>query len=476
MLDPKEAIRPAIVIIIAGILAFGAWAFLTHWTWSNSYLIKVPFQDTKGILPQSPLLMNGVSIGSIKSIHLNPITHIPTITLQIEKKYPIPVDSTFIITSGLLVANPQIEVIPGVSHENLANGAIISPNHARVSGALETISPQMSATVKLMNQSLLNLTKHANIVLGKTDKLLDQLNSLTQSANRLIGNKSLQANLEESVANLRRVTDQAAVTAKNVSTQIRQMLARNAPKFDKLANGAVDLLQRLGDTVDAARGAVAKLSEQVSNPRLQQGLQDTLELAKTTIARFSQIATDIHELTGNPQVQQNLRSSVENLKNASSEGEKILGKVNKIVNKIKIPSSHHLFGIGTPKFQVDFLERAQAPHFRSDVNIELPIGAQNAFDLGVYGFTQQNRLNAQYQTFLGNNTDLRYGIYASKLGVGLDWQPVPGTLFTIDAFDPHKGRLNARGLFRINNRFSLWFGGDDIFRHTTPIMGVRMTP
>lgn len=476
MLDPKEALRVGIVLVIAVILAYAGWAFLNRWSWSNTYIIKVPFQDTKGILPQSPLLMNGVSIGSIQSIHLDPITHVPTITLQVEKKYPIPVDSVFVITSGLLVANPQIEVIPGISKEDLANNATVSPDHAKVAGALETISPQMSATVQLMNHSLLDLTKHANIVLGKTGKLLDQLNNLTISANRLVGNKSLQANLEESVANLRRVTDQAAVTAKNVSTQIRRMLARNGPKFDKLANGAVDLLQRLGDTVDAARGAVAKLSEQVSNPRLQQGMQDTLELAKTTIARFSQIATDIHELTGNPQVQQNLRSSVENLKNASSEGEKILGKVNKIVNKIQLPSTHHLFGIGTPKFQVDFLERTQAPHFRSDVNLELPIGAQNAFDLGVYGFTQQNLLNAQYQSFIGDNTDIRYGIYASKLGVGLDWQAAPGTLFTIDAFDPNKGRLNARGLFRINHRFSLWFGGDDLFRHTTPTMGVRMNP
>ena len=70
---------------------------------------------------------------------------------------------------------------------------------------------------------------------------------------------------------------------------------------------------------------------------------------------------------------------------------------------------------------------------------------------------------------------LRYGLYASKLGVGFDWGTKPGTNFRLDAYDPNNIRLDARALLRINDDFSLWLGADSLFKQTTPLIGIRLT-
>ena len=70
---------------------------------------------------------------------------------------------------------------------------------------------------------------------------------------------------------------------------------------------------------------------------------------------------------------------------------------------------------------------------------------------------------------------LRYGVYASKLGVGFDWGAPLGTRFRLDAYDPNSFKLDARALLKVNNDFSLWLGADSLFKRTTPVIGVRLT-
>jgi len=70
---------------------------------------------------------------------------------------------------------------------------------------------------------------------------------------------------------------------------------------------------------------------------------------------------------------------------------------------------------------------------------------------------------------------MRYGIYASKLGVGVDWQTSNLGKFRIDMFNPNNPQLDARALFRVNEDFSIWLGADSLMKRTTPLIGVRLS-
>ncbi|MEP6755410.1 MAG: hypothetical protein ABJA67_07910, partial [Chthonomonadales bacterium] len=203
-------------------------------------------------------------------------------------------------------------------------------------------------------------------------------------------------------------------------------------------------------------------------------LSETIDLAKTTLARFNQIASDLHSITGDTGIQTDIKSTVTSMKEATEDGQKLIKRVSSLVETFK-PGGGPKLGIGRPALQIDLFSSSKTPHFRSDVNFRVPIGENNAFNVGLYDFAERYKLNAQYETGLKGFGNMRYGIYASKLGVGLNWGKFANTSFRVDAYNPNDFRVDAKALLRVNDDFSLWFGADNLFKRTTPIIGVRLS-
>jgi len=487
-MESRAAVKVGITVLIGVGLFLVGWAFLSHFSFYR-YELQVTFNDTRGLLVQTPVRMNGVTIGEVKKIALRPNDLKPVVTLTIDRGRLIPVGSTISITSGLLISNPQIEIKPPKppfpSDRFLpTDGTGVWPEENVVLeplGGLAAVSPEADVAVKELVGALRTVTPRVRStfvqlegILKRTDAILANLQTTTTSASHLIGSPRIAQTRDAMLNDLQAISRDVRQTTQTLSRELRAIVRRNSSKLDQLADGAIDLLQNFADTVDAARSAVTKLTEQVSDPRLQQSLIETLDLLKTTIARFNQIASDIHQISGDPNVQSDLKTTVSTLKETTEEGQRLVERVNTLLGKIDVPGGGPRFGIGKPGLSIDFLTRGDAPHFRSDVNVRFPIGDRNAFNLGLYDFAESYKLNAQYETLLGNSAALRYGIYASKLGIGLDWQAAPLTRLIVDAHNPNRFQLDARALFHINNDFSIWAGADSLFKHTTPVFGVRL--
>src|ERR1041385_3997719 len=108
-MESKAALKVGLLVAVGLALGLGAWAYLAHFGF-NHYRLTVYFKDTKGLLKQTPVRMNGVSIGEVESIDLSsrPEHKLePEVVLSIDNKYVnrIPSDSTIEITSGLLISN-----------------------------------------------------------------------------------------------------------------------------------------------------------------------------------------------------------------------------------------------------------------------------------------------------------------------------------------------------------------------------------
>jgi phospholipid/cholesterol/gamma-HCH transport system substrate-binding protein len=480
-MDIRSAAKVGLLVVIGVAALFWAWTFLAHRN-PDSYTLYAVFDDVKGLQRQTQVRMNGVKIGEVEAIGFEGATLMPRVALAIDNKYlgRIPDNSKILITSGLLIQNTLVEIKPGNSRVALTNKAYFSDVGEPV-GMLAQLSPEADEALKQLTVTIKTLAPKLNTtvdtmqgILKRTDAAMADVKSMTGSVRSLAADPKIRQTMHSTLNSMDQMAAEARLTARSISFDIRGMVKRNSAKFDELTTGTVDLLNNFADTVDAARGALTKLTEQVSDPRLQQSLLETVDLAKATLARFNQIATDIHNLTGDPSVQGDLKSTLATLKETTEEGQKLVTRVSELVGAIKSPTGPR-FGIGKPELSIDFLGRANKPYFRSDLGVRLPIGDRNAINLGVYDFAEKSKLNAQYETKLSGVGALRYGVYASKLGVGFDWGTTPGTSFRLDAYDPNSFKLDARALIKVNDDFSLWLGADSLFKRTTPMIGVRLS-
>jgi phospholipid/cholesterol/gamma-HCH transport system substrate-binding protein len=373
-----------------------------------------------------------------------------------------------------------MEVDPGIGAPYPHNYNQIVQGEAPV-GALASISPELQTTVGKLNTSFDNLNGKFNMAYKKIDRILDQTQTLLATTNRaarsaqtLISDPRLKDSVLTSAENLKQITQDARATTQRISHDLRDIIASSKGKVDKLSDNLLDLLNKVGNTVEAANTVVAKLTDEVTDPRLQQSLQETAELARATLARFNQIASDIHQLTGDPQLQNDLKVTVDKLRVATENGEQVVEKVNSLLGNVvgkggKVRQPH----LPPVTFLGYASEQFNPGKLRIDADVRVPIGGRNLIDFGVYDLGQDTRLNLQAGTQLNDALLARYGLYASKIGVGLDWQPTQAVGFRADLWDTQHPRLDARAIFRVDKEASIWVGADAIFLQPVALLGVQ---
>src|SRR5206468_6148103 len=124
-----------------------------------------------------------------------------------------------------------------------------------------------------------------------------------------------------------------SATSAQLKTDVTDLTSKTKGPMEKLPSKLNDLLGHVDSMLDSADAVVNKLTEQVTDPRFQQSLQETAELARTTLARFNQIATDLHELTGDPTLQNDLKLTVSNLRSTVEKSQQVVDKFNNLLGK-----------------------------------------------------------------------------------------------------------------------------------------------
>lgn len=504
-MEGKSAVKVGMLVLIAFALAVAGFFYLSGFK-LNTYTVRVHFKDTRGLQRQSVVRLKGVAIGDVQEVKLeqNGGTLTPTVTLAINQKYEIPTDYQFVIASGLLITNPTIEVRPpttptqGADAQGAANQ--LTPNQAAVvhtlprdgtavveggeaASALSSIDPQLSQTVANLNSSFSNLNTRMstsftklNTLLDKTNRLVDNSNDTMTRGKALIADPRLKNNLLETTENFKQLSVTTRKTTDNLSRSLNTIINSSKGKFDKLSDQGLALISKLGNTVDDANNVVRKLTEQVSDPRLQSSLQETIELARSTLSSSRQIASDIHQLTGDPTLQANLKESAVNLKLTTERSAAALEKLNTILGKFS-SATDKVRAPKVPPVQllVNAQEAVDPAHFRLDVDARVPIGKRNLIDFGLYDLGEDTRLNLQVGTKFSDTLLARYGLHASKLGVGLEYGNFPYSGLRADLYDANHPRLDVKGLIRVKKNVSIWAGADGIFRgDPIPTIGVQL--
>ncbi len=98
----------------------------------DTYSVQARFDNIGGLKPRAPVRAAGVTVGRVKSISLDAKTFQGVVTLDIDKGYAFPKDTTAkILTAGLL-GDQYIGLEPGGDDKNLASGETIAQTQSAV--------------------------------------------------------------------------------------------------------------------------------------------------------------------------------------------------------------------------------------------------------------------------------------------------------------------------------------------------------
>ncbi|HUO94304.1 MAG TPA: outer membrane lipid asymmetry maintenance protein MlaD [Rhizomicrobium sp.] len=113
-----------VVVVIAGLLFFGYSASGRGGV--GGYDVKASFSAVDGVAPGTDVRLNGIKIGTVSSMELNPQTYQAVLHMNIRSDVKIPDDSSVKVTSAGLLGGEYLAIVPGGSDKMLASGGVLT--------------------------------------------------------------------------------------------------------------------------------------------------------------------------------------------------------------------------------------------------------------------------------------------------------------------------------------------------------------
>lgn len=128
-----EVVTGAVVLLAAGgFLAYAAQA--TGFSRGGDIMsLTASFRSVEGVTIGTDVRMAGVKIGTVTALALDPVSFRANTTLEVTSGLPIPEDSSAVIASEGLLGGNFVEIVPGASLDNLADGGEIVDTQGAVS-------------------------------------------------------------------------------------------------------------------------------------------------------------------------------------------------------------------------------------------------------------------------------------------------------------------------------------------------------
>lgn len=254
-----KEIKTAILAISSILLFIWGYSFLKGSDLLSSYKqIYVEYDNVEGLVPSSPVTLNGLTIGKIKSIELLPTGKL-LVELQIKSDFIITEKSVAEIYAPSPIGGKQIAIIINKSSTKpIESGEhLVSANKLGIiDGVLGQLDP-----LKI-----------------KVDQLLDNANLMMQNINQIM-NADSKSNIQSGLANLNETLAQFKVA----SVQVNSILADNKSKLNATLSN-----------VDTASKNFAKISDSLSKVKINH----TIKTLESTLSNVNDIMKNLNEGKG----------------------------------------------------------------------------------------------------------------------------------------------------------------------------------
>lgn len=255
----SREIKTAVLVIISIILFIWGYSFLKGKNlFDNSNKLFVVYENVAGLAPSAPVTLNGLTIGKVNSISINPDGKL-LVELHIATDFPIAKTSIAEIYDSGLVGGRQIAIKPNLLDKNYT-----------VSGDYLQASSKLGLTDALAQQ--------LEPLQAKIQQLLENADVLFSNVNDILDTQTRQ-NLKNSIASLNTTLSEFSVASKNING----LLAENKSKLNNTLNN-----------VDKVSGNFATISDSLAKANLGQ----TVKNLEKTLAKVDKIMAELEQGNG----------------------------------------------------------------------------------------------------------------------------------------------------------------------------------
>jgi len=461
----QDASRVGFLVIVFIALVLGAYAVLGKSVFApktTSYYADFP--DAAGIAPGAKVLMAGVKIGTVREIELRS-PNVARMTLDIESDKKIPAGSTAMLQTSLIgFGDNPVQIVPPAS----PNGSFLAANSVLKgvkASALSGILPNSEQTVAELNKTLAATRR-----LLEDQKLKKSLEELLATSNKTIAEFGKLANgastlMAQNKATIAKAMADAAGAIADVRKGIE--LATKLLKDDKLKGQMSAILDRLNATGAQAELLVKNLNEFITDPTLRQPLSASMENIKTMTDSGTRIAASTEDIAKNGvTISEKAIELAEKANLIADEARATLQKLQGFFQKV--PSGDVFSKIET---RMDLVRESDPGRFRTDVDVAMPF-KDYKLHLGVFDAFETNKLTAQLGQKFGADNEYRYGVYAGKPGLGVQYQLAPKFYLDGNLFGLNETRLDIRARYDFGKDIVGWLGVNRAFNGNAPMIGI----
>lgn len=460
----------ALVVIFAAMI-LGAYAVIGRSfvePKASTYYAELP--DAGGIPEGTKVLVAGVKIGEVSKIELKNAS-VARLTLKIDSKFAVERGTTVLLPTSLIgIGDNPVTLVPpakpttGILPPNNVN----EPLEGSKAGALDAILPGAKATMAELTLTLKatrklleddGLKADVKKLLKTSDQSLQKFGVLADKFGKVSDQTS--ALMTDNRSAINSAVRSAALAMNDIQTTTK-MLSKII-QDGTYQNEAKQLLKGLNTTVAHADGLVSDLDKFVNDPKLREPLNESMANVATMTKSGTVIAKNTEEITKNGvTLSAKAITLADKANEIADEAKGMVKKVGGFFNKTgpKPPPIH---------LSMDVLYETHPAYWRTDFEASTTFGGTNYY-LGLFDAFESNKITAQAGKTLGP-ADFRYGVYASKPGVGVNYRLTSKLGFRSDLFDINDPKLNLRFTYEVRDGIVGWLGMDRVFKNNVPTIG-----
>jgi len=156
---------------------------------------------------------------------------------------------------------------------------------------------------------------------------------------------------------------------------------------------------------------------------------------------------------------------------ATEETQKLFARLNHLLGSNKKETESVPEKARKTQVRLDVTGQTEPDHVRVDLNAIVPRSPGHFYNLGFYDLSDGLNLNVQAGQPLGS-ASLRYGMFNSRLGVGVDLGAPAHPTLALDLYGISHIRMDVGGRARLHKNFDLSIGMQSIFDRYAPYAGL----
>jgi len=476
----KSAAQVGVLTVVAFVL-FGAGVYVVGGSLfaqkKDVYTVLMP--DAGGLSKGARVLMAGVQVGEVTEVGLDG-PQLAKLKIGLKQGTQVPHTMRALISGSLvglgdtplnLVQDPKSLTQAG----DFAPGDTIPGGKA---GPLDSILPdggtelysQLNETLKSVRALLQNngLQKDVRAVLATTQETMktsqDTLRAFTKIA--LHGDQLVAQNQAQIVAIIK-TAERTLLSVQGTAESIERYA-----KSGHLQKGTDTLLADAHELAQQSKAMLADIRRTIDDPTLNANLRTaSANLAKTSeglpglVDQANRVATNVADLTAKSQ---DLPGKLGTVLDKAAELEERLGG---LVDKFGGVLGKKPQGLPPIQTDLDLIRQSDPGYWRTDLNLTIPT-SDGFVTAGLWDAFGRNRVNLQLGTKVSSSFDYRYGIYAGRPSLGVDYKFAPRLGLRGDLWDINDPRFDARLRYEFGGGLAGWLGVDRIFAHPALTVGV----